>query len=301
MWRHPLFVAVLLAVTVASTAFAEQPAYRLVENFLQFPPDLKLGAVSGVAINQQGQIAIVHRDRKPIIIFAPNGQFLRTFGDEQLVSAHGLRWNAEGDLWVTDSKNHTVIKYRVDGKPLLILGERGKPGEDETHFNRPTDVAVGRDDAFFVSDGYGNNRVVKFSKDGKFIRSWGAAKGKAPGQFNLPHGLQIDARGLLHVADRENDRIQVFDQDGKFIRSYGGFAPFGMSVAPDQTLYIADGRAHKAYHMTLEGKILAEWGVKGSAPGAFFNLPHGIAADKAGNVYVTEITGMRVQKFARVE
>jgi DNA-binding beta-propeller fold protein YncE len=108
----------------------------------------------------------------------------------------------------------------------------------------------------------------------------------------------FDAKGLLHVADRENDRIQVFDQDGKFVRLYGGFAPFGIFITPDQELVVADGRAHKCYRMTLEGKILDEWGSEGTGPGQF-KLPHGIAVDRQGRVYVAEIEGRRVQRFVK--
>ncbi len=149
----------------------------------------------------------------------------------------------------------------------------------------------------YVSDGYGNNRVVKFTKDYKYVKAWGK-KGTKPGEFNLPHCILTDAKGLLHVSDRENDRVQVFDQDGNYVRHYGGFAPFGLFLTPDQTLFVADGRAHKCLRMSLEGKVDAEWGSEGAEPGQF-NLPHGIAVDGKGNVYVGEIEGRRVQKFVK--
>jgi sugar lactone lactonase YvrE len=158
-------------------------------------------------------------------------------------------------------------------------------------------VAFGANGDFFVSDGYGNNRIVKFTKDGKYVKAWGT-KGKAEGQLHLPHCVQIDGQGLLHVGDRENNRVQVFDQDGGFVRSYGGFAPYGMCLTAEQTLLVADGRANKCLHMTLSGKVLAEWGGKGDGPGQF-NLPHCIAVDRKGNVYVGEINGQRLQRFVR--
>jgi len=168
-------------------------------------------------------------------------------------------------------------------------------GEDETHFNKPTDIAFAPDGNFFVSDGYGNSRVVKFDKSGKFLLAWGK-KGTGEGEFNTPHAVRFDSKDNLYVGDRENDRVQVFDQNGKFIRTFGGFAPFGLFITPDDTLFVADGRAHHVMKMTLDGKILDTFGKLGPEPGHFF-LPHGITVDKDGAVYVTEINGKRVQKF----
>jgi DNA-binding beta-propeller fold protein YncE len=176
-----------------------------------------------------------------------------------------------------------------------MLGEKGVEGEDQTHFNKPTDIAFAADGNFFVSDGYGNSRVVKFDKDGKFLLAWGK-KGTGEGEFNTPHAVRFDSKGNLYVGDRENDRVQVFDQNGKFIRAFGGFAPFGLFITPDDTLFVADGRAHHVMKMTVEGKILNTFGKLGPEPGHFF-LPHGITVDKDGAVYVTEINGKRVQKF----
>jgi DNA-binding beta-propeller fold protein YncE len=180
---------------------------------------------------------------------------------------------------------------------LLLLGTRDVPGDDGFTFNRATDVAFAPSGDVFVSDGYGNNRIVRFTKAGKYVKAWGV-KGKAEGQLHLPHSVQFDDNGQLHVADRENNRVQVFDQEGTFVRSYGGFAPYGMFIASDQTLFVADGRANKCLHMTLSGKVLAEWGSKGKEPGQF-NLPHCIAVDRKGSVYVGEIGGERLQRFVR--
>jgi sugar lactone lactonase YvrE len=219
------------------------------------------------------------------------------FGDDEVTAVHGVRVDAEDHIWVTDYKNHTVLKYSLAGKLLLTLGNRDVAGDDGFHFNRATDIAFAPNGDFFVSDGYGNNRIVKFTKEGKFVKAWGT-KGKAEGQLNLPHAVRLDAEGLLYVGDRENNRVQVFDQDGKFVRSFGGFAPYGLCIAPDQTLFVADGRANKCLHMTLAGKVLSEWGSKGMEPGQF-QLPHCIAVDRKGNVYVGEIDGQRLQRFVR--
>lgn len=261
------------------------------------PNGIQWGEVSGIAIDSKGFLVISHRGPRPILIYDPSGKLVHMFGDSELTAVHGTRVDAEDNVWVTDYVNHTVIKYSPTGKVLLLLGKRDVPGNDNSTFNRATDVAVAPNGDFFVSDGYGNNRIVKFKQSGDFVKTWGV-KGKGEGELNLPHCVQFDALGLLHVADRENDRVQVFDQEGTFVRSYGGFAPFGMCIAPDQTLFVADGRAHECLHMTLSGKVLSDWGSQGSKPGQF-QLPHCIVVDRNGNVYVGEIGGKRIQRFVR--
>lgn len=293
--RHGLLLACLACLLAPSVVPAAEP-YVLDTGFsLQLPEGVELGAVPGVAFDSQGHLILTHRGPRPILVYNSQGKLIHMFGDAELTAVHGTRVDAHDNIWVTDHKNHTVIKYSPAGQVLMLLGQRDVKGEDEAHFNRPTDVAFAPNGDFFVSDGYGNNRVVKFNSQGKFIKAWGVA-GSWTGQFNLPHCVLVDAQGLLHVADRENDRIQVFDLEGNFVRLYGGFAPFGIFISPDQTLWVADGRAHMARHLTLDGKPLAQWGSEGSAPGQF-DLPHGIAVDSQGRVYVTEITGRRIQRF----
>lgn len=264
---------------------------------LTLPEGLTLGQSPGLAFSSQGHLIVSHRGPRPILVYDEAGKLIHMFGDDELTAVHGTRVDAQDNIWVTDHLNHTVIQYAPSGDVKKILGRRDMPGEDAVSFNRPTDIAFAPNGDFFISDGYGNNRVAKFTQDGKFVKAWGG-KGSWTGQFNLPHCVAIDAKGLLHVADRENDRIQVFDQSGKFVRLYGGFAPFGVFITPDQSLFVADGRAHKCYRMTLEGKVLDQWGSEGTAPGQF-KLPHGIAVDRQGRVYVAEIEGKRVQRFVR--
>lgn len=156
-------------------------------------------------------------------------------------SAHGLRVDAKDNIWVTDNGNHTVIKFSRDGKVLMTLGEKNVAGEDAAHFDKPTDIAFAQNGDFYIADGYGNSRVVKFNQEGKFLMAWGK-KGAGPGEFNLPHAIRLDAAGQVYVGDRENDRVQVFDANGKFLRQFGGFAPFGLFITPDQTLFVATWR-----------------------------------------------------------
>lgn len=295
-----LFYWSSLAVAVfgVASSLAAGEKYEVDRDFVAaLPEGLKFGSVPGIAFDSRENLIVTHRGPRPILVYDRGGKLIHMFGDEELNAVHGTRVDADDNLWVTDHKNHTVIKYATSGKVLMLLGKRDVKGEDAQTFNRPTDVAFGADGDFFVSDGYGNSRVVKFRKDGTFVKAWGV-KGTADGEFTLPHCVQIDAAGFLHVADRENDRVQVFTQDGKFVRKYGGFAPFGLCIAADQTLFVADGRAHKCLHMTLTGKVLGEWGSEGAEPGQF-KLPHGIAVDRQGRVYVGDIEGKRLQRFVR--
>jgi DNA-binding beta-propeller fold protein YncE len=291
MQRFALCFLFLICV-IPGTLLAD--GYQLVPNFPQLPREIKLAEVSGVAINSAGDIFIFHRGERPIIAFDKSGKLLRTFG-EGTKSAHGLRCDPADNVWASDVVAHTVTQFSPDGKVLLVLGEKDVPGEDEKHFNKPTDIAFAPNGDIFISDGYGNSRVVKFDKTGKYLLAWGK-KGTGDGEFNTPHAVRFDSKGNLFVGDRENDRVQVFDQNGKFLRSFGGFAPFGLFITPEDNLFVADGRAHRVLKMTLEGKVLESFGKLGPEPGHFF-LPHGIAVDKDGAVYVTEINGKRVQKF----
>ena len=217
------------------------------------------------------------------------------WGDDHLKTPHGLRIDRAGNVWVTDIGYHQVMKFDPDGKLLLSLGKKGEPGEAADRFDRPTDIAVTAAGDFYVSDGYGNNRVAKFSKDGKFLMQWGK-KGTGEGEFHLPHAICLDAKGRVIVGDRENRRIQVFDADGKYLAQWKeGGAPFGLFLAGER-LFVADGYANAVNVLDLEGKRLGRFGEKGAGPGQF-QLPHMLCVDSQGAVYVAEVNGKRVQKF----
>jgi DNA-binding beta-propeller fold protein YncE len=290
----PLFVAMSLLV-VGVTSVPAATAYRLDPGFPQLPDGMKLEAVSGVATDLAGNVLVFHRGRSPILVFTSSGKYLRSFGGGLFDSTHGLRSDSAGNLWTTDNKNHTVVKLGPAGEVLLTLGERNVKGETKRLFDRPADVAIVANGDVFIADGYGNSRVVRLDGSGRFQAAWGK-KGNGIGEFDLPHAIRIDSKGLVYVGDRENDRIQVFTQDGQFVRMFGGFAPYGLHITPDDKLFVADGRANKVMIMTLEGEVLHEWGKLGSEPGNF-NMPHGITVAADGAVYVTEIRGKRVQKF----
>jgi DNA-binding beta-propeller fold protein YncE len=291
-----LLMVVTLCSMVRELPLAAAAEFVPVPDFLKVPAGWTLGPCSAVSVSGKGEIYLFHRGPHPVICFDAYGNFLRSWGDDVIQTAHGLRIDRDGNLWVTDIGQHRVFKLDANGKVLLTLGN-GKAGTGFDQFDRPTDVAIGPQGEIFVSDGYGNTRVMKFSPTGGFIKSWGEP-GSGPGQFNLPHAIVLDPRGRLLVGDRENKRIQVFDQEGKLLTIWTGFAPFGLALDKDGGLFVADGYAHKVFCLDLDGKILQSFGGQGKLPGQF-ELPHMLAVDAEGNLLVTEINGKRIQKFTR--
>lgn len=292
--------AAVVVLCASMPAIADEPAFRVDRSFRSTAPGVTIGAVSGVATDAEGNLFAFHRGdpAHPVVVFDKSGRYVRSFGAGQFPSSHGLRMDAGGNLWATDVVNHTVTKLSPDGKVLLKLGETGVPGVDQRHFDKPTDVAFAANGDVYVSDGYGNSRVVKFDKNGVFQFAWGK-KGKGEGEFDTPHQVRLDSKGEVYVADRENQRIQVFTPEGSFIRQIAhgvGIAPYGLFITPDDMLFVADGLKHEVLRLDRDGKVLSRWGGGGRESGKFL-LPHGITVGRDGAVYVGEITGARVQKF----
>jgi DNA-binding beta-propeller fold protein YncE len=284
-------------VSPHSTAAAEPIDFRSDAAFVKLPDSIKLGACSGVAVDSERNVYLFHRGKQPIICLDPYGEFLRSWGDDTIATAHGLRIDGDDNVWVTDIGNHQVLKFSPAGKLLLALGKAGSAGDGIDEFNKPTDVAFGPQGEIYVSDGYGNNRIMKFTPNGGFLTQWGEA-GDGPGQFNLPHTVVVDRNGRIVVGDRENDRVQVFESSGKLAVVWPGFAPYGLAFDKQGHLFVADGRANKVLLLDDEGKVVRSWGQEGDKPGEF-QLPHMLAADAHGNLYVGEIKGERFQKLIR--
>ena len=271
--------------------------YETVPGFLKVPEDVKLGACSAVAINSQGDLYLFHRGAKPILCFDASGNFLRAWGDDLIEAAHGMRVDSADNVWVTDTGHHTVLKFSPTGKLLLALGTSDRAGTGNNQFNRPTDIAFSANGDVFITDGYGNSRVVKFDRNGKFISQWGT-RGTGAGEFHLPHSIVIDSKQRVIVGDRENDRIQVFDLDGQLLEIWPGFAPYGIALDSSQRIFVADGRASQIVQLNDAGRIDLRLGSKGHALGQF-ELPHMLAIDSAGSIYLAEVGGQRFQKLRR--
>jgi ABC-type molybdate transport system substrate-binding protein/sugar lactone lactonase YvrE len=239
--------------------------YRTVRDWASPPNGLPWAAVTGVEEGPDGNIYVLYRCHEnscagrpedPILKFDKSGKLLKSWGAGMFVFPHGSTIDRQGNFWATDGggmdgKGHQVFKFSPDGKLLMTLGKAGVAGDGPDTFNQPTDVVVAPNGDIFVADGHrdsatarpGNNRIVKFSKDGKFLRQWGR-KGTAPGEFQEPHTIAMDSRGRLFVGDRMNNRIQIFDQNGKFLEEWKQFGrPSGIYITKDDTIYVADSES----------------------------------------------------------
>ncbi len=298
--------------------------YELVKDWLKLPIQQKLGNPTGLGIDTNQNIFILHRAGRewPLLGSMPasyikektvlqvekeTGKILNSWGDSLFIMPHGLTVDQNNNIWITDVGLQQVFKFSHEGKLLMKLGEANVSGNDRTHFNRPTDIAIANDGSFYVSDGYGNSRVVKFSAEGKYLFEWGK-KGNKESEFNIPHGLDLDASGNVYVADRENNRIQVFNSNGKFLKQYseknfGNICSVSFSEN-NKKLFAIDDRSflkikHRGSDVLLidsAASVLARFGRSG-----FYDGPvcwyHDIAVDSEENIYVGDILGNQVQKF----
>ena len=296
---------------------------RVVHGWPQLPEGETLGQVAGISIDSHGTVFVFHRGHQPwleeepqklklvaesvIIAFdGSTGKVISRWGENMFLRPHGMFIDHRDHVWLTDVRRQQVFEFTADGKLVRSFGERQVSGEDASHFNQPTDVAVAPDGSFYVSDGYGNNRVVKFSADGRFLFQWGT-KGGDPGQFNLPHGVALDAEGRVYIADRENDRIQVFTAEGKFLTQWKGAdigRPYGIRVGRDGLVYVADGGEQpktppdrsKLVVLNRDGRLIASFGRWGNYDGQFM-MAHDLAVSPNGTVFVGDINGQRIQKL----
>jgi DNA-binding beta-propeller fold protein YncE len=297
--------------------------YHVVHGWPVLPEGEVLGSVAGVGVDSHGDVLVFHRAGRTwpasdVLELAPitrptvdvfdghSGALLRRWGANLFAMPHGLTVDAHDNVWLTDVALQQVFEFSPDGRLLLTLGERGIAGDDSAHFNRPTAVAVASDGSFYVSDGYKNTRVMKFSADGKFLFQWGT-KGSGPGEFDLPHWVALDASGNVYVADRGNQRIQVFDPAGHYMAQWTGEQigrPYAIAIDARRNAYLADGGDQptappdrSAWVLArLDGTALLRVGRYGNYDGQF-EMAHSIAVDATGAVYVGDITGARVQKF----
>ncbi len=297
--------------------------YKLVE--WPAPPTSSAGVpgawnfiqVSSVAVTARGTILVLHRGAHPILEFDGKGTLLRSWGDglfsEGKVAAipqthwtddkshysavygpagctacgaHSIRVDPQGNIWAIDAPGHVVYKLNPEGKEIMRLGTKGSAGTGRNTFNLPTDVAFASNGDLYVSDGYGSARVVKFSRDGKYILEWGT-RGKGPGQFGLPHNVVVDAQGKVYVTDRDNQRVEVFDANGKFLSQWtdtGGVS--GLFMTKDQRIWTG------GVLRNLDGKPV------GRLSGPATAGAHGVAATESGDVYLAQLSGI-VQKFVK--
>ena len=298
MWLTVLCLALASGLTPVAVA-GDFPAmkYAADAEWPTLPPGWNFGEAAGVSVDGKGHVYVFHRGENPIMEFAPDGRLVRSWGAGMFIRAHAIRVDPEGNIWTVDNDTHQVLKMDPNGRVRMVLGRRGQSGETDELFNRPTDVAFGPNGEIYVTDGYGNSRVVKFSKQGRYITAWGKP-GKGEGEFDLPHAVAVDQQGRVYVGDRENYRVQIFDADGNFLTQWKHVgSPWGLEMGPDGTLFMADGHNDRILKVSLDGKVLGAFGQNGRMPGDL-SFGHHIAVDAEGNLFVSEIKNQRVQKFS---
>ena len=301
--------------------------YHNAENWLKLPEGRVLGAVAAVGVDRAGHIWMLQRcgantcagsADDPILEFDSSGKFLKSFGRGIFVTPHSMSLDKDGNIWVSDyetkdGKGLQVFKFSQDGKILMTLGKTGVAGNEPDEFSQPTEVAVAPNGDIFVGDGHGGNsneRIVKFSKNGKFIKAWGS-KGTGRGEFDVIHALAFDNEGRLFVGDRANNRIQIFDQDGNFVAEWKQFSrPSGIYIDKNDVIYVADGdsntttnpgwlrgiRIGSAKNGTVKFLIPdpnRDPNVSGSS------MAEGLAVDENGAVYAAEIGHKDLKKFVK--
>jgi len=258
-------------IVTAAVAFAQPNPYRTIEKWGQLPEGRMWGAASSVYPDRDGNIWVFERcaanscagsSLAPVLKFDPSGTLLKSWGGGMFLWPHGFYIDHEGNIWATDArgepgKGHQVFKFDPDGKVLLTLGKAGVAGDGPDTLSQPTAVVVATNGDIFVADGHrsfqsagqsvpNNNRIVKFSRDGRFIKAWGR-KGSGPGELDEPHTIAMDSQGRVFVGDRYNNRIQIFDQDGKFLDEWKQFGrPSGIYIGSDDTMYVTDSESNAA-------------------------------------------------------
>jgi len=349
-----VFCVLCGAVAVANAQVAEIK-FDANADFLKPPAGLNFGEVTGIAVNKAKHVYVFQRTSQRSTVhgataaqlweFGPDGAFIRELGKDLygFAFAHTVEVDKDQNIWTSDEGTNMVVKLSPAGKVLLVLGRRAEAVEQEPPppqrgqrpvpqwggFNRPTDVTWDLEGNIFVADGYNNSRVVKISKDGRWLKTWGDY-GKGPGQFDILHTIASDAKGNIYVGDRSNNRIQVFDHDGNPVRiikidstvapytkepnvMLGAMpregvsrlgvlgAPWAICITPPnaqgtQYLYSVDAVPGRMYKLTLDGKVLGTFGDGGKAVGQF-GWAHQIACPSENELYVGEILNWRVQKL----
>ena len=328
------FVCLLASLTTTTSAnpgFAKNPTiteYDPDPNWPQIPENIgRKGWVSGIAVDEKNQVWFFKKGADPVQVYTAEGKFVRSWGKDQFVNPHQLRIDHEGNIWVADFGLHVVQKFTPEGELLQTLGVKNESGNDKTHFDKPTDMAITPTGEIFVTDGYGNRRIVHLDKNGKYIKEWGGY-GTEPGKFVLPHAIVLDSQGRLYVADRNSGRIQVFNQDGKLLDVWANLImPWGISITKDDQVWVCGSSPHwwlrngnypeykdqVFMRFSTDGRLQQMWQIplgdigedknnpdtSGLTPGEAVGV-HCIATDSANNLYVGEIYSERAQKFIPV-
>jgi streptogramin lyase len=323
------FTLAVALVAVAAMSGREVSAqsnpYRAGENWGRLPEGRTFGNVIAVDVDRSGNVWVFERcggdtcegsKLAPILQFDASGKLLKSIGAGMFAFPHGFHVDRDGNIWTTDGpgksgKGYQVFKFSPEGKVLLTLGKAGIGGEASGTFIYPSAVVVAPNGDIFVADGHGadtNGRIMKFARDGKFIKSWGK-KGTGRGEFGGMHAIAMDSKGRLFVGDRGNSRIQVFDQDGRFLEEWKQFGrPSGIFIDATDTLYVADSQSDAKVNpgfqkgirigSARDGKVTMLIPVPGPQEKPT-TTTEGVAADARGNVYGAEANSNNLRKYTR--
>lgn len=317
--------AIALSLVAVSYAMAQESAWRAISHWAKMPDGRTWGSTSTLDVDRNGNVWVFERcganacdasTLPPIIQFDATGKFLRAFGAGLFVFPHGIHVDREGNVWVADAsgkdgKGHVVMKFSPEGKPLLTLGKPGIAGDALDTFNRPSAVVTAPNGDIFVSDGHGgdsNARIMRFNKDGKFIKTWGK-KGNGPGEFGELHGIALDSAGRVFVADRGNSRIQIFDVDGKYLTEWKQLGrPSGIHIDASDTIVVADHQSSAKVNPGVrrgirigsakDGSVHTHIPGTGPAPDQE-QVSEGVASDGKGAIYGAEVALKSVIKYVR--
>lgn len=291
------------AAAVTSTGQAEETVWRAEEAGLEMPEGWFLIEVpallhTSTKSGKPGAVYVLNRGEHALLKFKASGKFDREIGHGLFKSPHGLREDADGNIWTTDVGNHLVLKFTPGGELLRVYGRKDYASEgwfdrdyNYLFFDKPSDVAFDADGNLYVADG-GNFRIVKLGPDGNMIKMFGE-KGEGEGQFNFPHSVVVKG-DTLYVADRENQRIQLFDLDGNFKEAWTGIGyPYGLVLLPDGGFLMTDARDEKLVTLDANGRVLSRVGEAGKEIGQYSSL-HGVTLRPGGGVLVSDIFNWRV-------
>jgi peptidylglycine monooxygenase len=265
--------------------------YRVERDWAKLPPSMAWGFISQLAVDSLGRVHVLQRSDPPVLVFDPDGSFAFSYGDGRIIDGHGISIDRRDRVFIVDRDAHEIVVFDRDGKELFALGERGRP-RFGAPFNHPTDVAVAPDGEIYVSDGYGNAHVHRFSADGRHIATWGGP-GEGNGQFMTPHAIWVLDDGRVLVVDRENERVQVFDRTGRHLASWGGFFhPMDLYVDDRGMIFVTD-QVPRIAMLDTNGALAGR--CRGAINGA-----HGLWGDRAGNLFLSELPPARVTKLVRL-
>lgn len=300
-----LSLTIFLSFGAVSAQDLPELSFAADSGFFKLPEGWNFGQTPGVAVNSQGHIYVFTRMPHALLEFDAGGNYVGELAAGLFQTPHGLRVDADDNIWVTDLGLQQVLELNPKGRILMVFGVKGAAGTMIDHdglkapvFDKPTDVAFDRHGNIYVSDGYGNSRVVKFDADGNFVKAWGEL-GSGPGDFNLPHSILVDSRDRVWVADRNNSRIELFDLDGNFLEQWTHVGwPWGFQQAADGNVWMADGTNNRIIKLGLDGSILGVFGEPGKHSGQL-GWVHFLTEAGDGAILVGEIVNQRPQRFIR--